>query len=234
LADTNVAYTQVSARARLAHHFDNLEQQREAGTLGMWVFLITEVMFFGGLFTAYTIYRIWHPIAFAEASNYLDITLGAFNTAVLICSSLTMALAVYNSQVGNRRRLVFFLILTILLGLTFIAVKGVEYNHKYEETFVPGPSFNEKGLIPAAEVVGASVYFSLYFAMTGLHALHMIVGVAVVSVITVMAWRGKFSPDYHAPVELTGLYWHFVDIVWIFLFPLLYLIGRHTGGAHNG
>jgi cytochrome c oxidase subunit III len=207
----------------LAHHFENLEQQREAGTLGMWVFLVTEVMFFGGLFLAYIVYRTLYPAAFAAASHHLDVPLGGVNTIVLICSSLTMALAVYSAQVGARRLTVMYLATTLLLGLVFLTIKLTEYKHKFEEGLIPGRGFKFEGPLRA----DAETFFSLYFSMTGLHALHMVVGVGVMSVLIVMAWRGKFTPEYHAPVELSGLYWHFVDIIWIFLFPLLYLVGAH-------
>lgn len=207
----------------LAHHFDNLEQQREAGTLGMWVFLITEVMFFGGLFTAYIVYRVAYPNAFASASHHLDVTLGGINTAVLIMSSLTMALAVYGSQTGKQRMLVWCLALTLLLGLTFLGIKGIEYYDKFAHGLVPGPTFHWEG--PNGSQ--AELFFSIYFAMTGMHALHMVIGAGILTTLIIMAWRGRFSPEYHAPVELSGLYWHFVDIIWIFLFPLLYLIGYH-------
>lgn len=216
------------AHSVLAHHFDNLEQQREAGTLGMWVFLVTEVLFFGGLFTAYVIYRTLYPTAFADASLHLDTTLGAINTAVLICSSLTMALAVYGSQVGNRTLLVGCLLLTLLLGTVFLGIKFTEYAHKFAEHLVPGSTFAYSN--PAIHGQ-AELFFSLYFTMTGLHALHMIIGIGILAVLVFQAWRGQFSPLYYAPVELTGLYWHFIDIVWIFLFPLLYLIGLHVHGA---
>lgn len=218
-----MSQTMTKAGAALAHHFDNLEQQREAGTLGMWVFLITEVMFFGGLFTAYVVYRSFNPTDFAQASNELDIVLGGINTAVLISSSLTMALAVYCSQVGNRKGLILFLALTLLLGLTFLGIKVVEYGEKFAHHLFPGPSFS----FTKGDPQKAELFFSLYFAMTGLHALHMVVGVGIITALIIMAARGRFSPEYHTPVELSGLYWHFVDIVWIFLFPLLYLIGRH-------
>jgi cytochrome c oxidase subunit III len=208
----------------LAHHFDTIEQQREAATLGMWVFLVTEIMFFGGMFTAYVAYRAAYPGAFAAGSRHLDIALGAINTAVLIASSLTMALAVYGSQVGNRKMLVWFLIATILLGLVFLGIKTVEYHDKFEHHLVPGHSFS----FPGSKPMNAQLFFSLYFAMTGMHALHMIIGIGLLTVLVVQASRGRFSPEYHSPVEMTGLYWHFVDIVWIFLFPLLYLIDRHT------
>lgn len=214
------------ASSALAHHFENLEQQREAGSLGMWVFLVTEIMFFGGLFMAYIVYRAWYPADFAAASHHLDVPLGGVNTAVLICSSLTMALAVYSAQVGARRSTVMYLALTLLLGLVFLAIKFVEYRHKFEEGLIPGAGFR---FDQQQFFSDAQMFFSLYFAMTGLHALHMVIGVGILLVLTVMTWRGRFSPEYHAPVELSGLYWHFVDIIWIFLFPLLYLVGTHLG-----
>jgi cytochrome c oxidase subunit 3 len=208
----------------LAHQFDSLDQQRESSSLGMWVFLVTEIMFFGGLFCAYLIYRSHDQAGFAEASHELDIWLGTFNTAVLIGSSLTMALGVWAAQMGRRKAIVGFLIATMVLGGVFLGVKVIEYGHKFEHHHVPGPDFHWEGAHPAA----AEMFYSLYFAMTGLHALHMVAGIAVLAVIAVMAWRGRFGPDYNNPLECAGLYWHFVDIVWIFLFPLLYLIGRHV------
>lgn len=207
----------------LAHHFDDLAQQREAGTLGMWAFLVTEIMFFGGLFTGYAYYRWKFPAAFVESSHHLDIGLGAFNTAVLIGSSLTMALAVQSAQLGRRGRLVKLLVATIVLGAIFLGVKAVEYGHKFHEGLVPGPHFRFEGQHPE----GAQLFFSFYFAMTGMHAVHMIIGLGLMSVLIFMARRGRFSPENYTTVENAGLYWHFVDIVWIFLFPLLYLIGRH-------
>ncbi len=211
------------AESALAHHFENLEQQREAGTLGMWVFLVTEIMFFGGLFMAYIVYRTWYPAAFAEASHHLDVKLGGVNTVVLIVSSLTMALAVYSIQVGARRSTMIYLALTLALGLVFLGIKFIEYKHKFEDGLIPGAGFKFEGPYYA----DAQMFFTLYFTMTGLHALHMIIGVGILSVLIALVWRGKFSPEYHAPVELSGLYWHFVDIIWMFLFPLLYLVGTH-------
>jgi cytochrome c oxidase subunit 3 len=207
----------------LAHHFDNIEQQTEAASLGMWVFLLTEVLFFGGLFLVYSVYRHLYPGAFTAASHELDVTLGAINTAVLITSSLTMALAVRAAQTGSRRMLVWLLIATMVLGGVFLGIKATEYAHKFAEHHVPGAQFQfERKYFGEAQI-----FFSLYFMMTGLHALHMIVGIGIMLVMTWLAVRGRFSEEYYAPVEVTGLYWHFVDIVWIFLFPLLYLIGRH-------
>lgn len=214
----------------LAHQFDDLDQQFEASTLGMWVFLVQEILFFGGLFLAYAIYRLQYPQAFEAASRLLDYKLGALNTAVLICSSLSMALAVRSAQLGQRRALINYLLVTIALGAVFLGVKVVEYGDKFEHHLVPGPHFSLATYEP--QLVGISpqqvqLFFSLYFAMTGMHALHMVVGIGILAVLVVMAWRGRFSQEYYTPVDIVGLYWHFVDIVWIFLFPLLYLISRH-------
>jgi len=222
VAETSVADRHTHSAAR-AHQFDDAGQQRDAVTMGMWVFLVTEIMFFGALFTAYVVYRTLYPAAFAVASRALDITLGTLNTAVLLVSSFTMAVAVFGSQTGRRRLLVGGWALTIALGIVFLAIKIYEYYQKYVERHIPGPSF----AFPAPYTEPAKMYFTLYFAMTGLHAAHMIVGCGLLTVLIVMAWRGRFTPEYHSPVELSGLYWHFVDIIWIFLYPLLYLIGRH-------
>jgi cytochrome c oxidase subunit III len=211
-------------QAALAHHFDDMAQQNDAATFGMWVFLVTEVLFFGGLFCAYSIYRSWYPEAFAAASHSLDITLGAVNTAALITSSLTMALAVHASQTGERKLLMIFLVVTMLLGLVFLGIKAVEYAEKFTEHHVPGPSFHFEEEAVSAH---AQLFFSLYFVMTGLHALHMIIGLGIMTWMLVWVWNGTITPEYSSPIEISGLYWHFVDIVWIFLFPLLYLIGRH-------
>jgi len=208
----------------LAHHFDNLEQQKEASTLGMWVFLVTEVLFFGGLFITYCVYRNWYSDAFAAASHELDVTLGTINTAVLITSSLTMALAVRAAQLGQRRLLMILLVATMALGAVFLGIKGVEYYHKFAEHHIPGPAFQ----FEKEHFRHAQLFFSLYFVMTGLHALHMIIGIGVMLVMLWWAWNGTITAEYNAPIEISGLYWHFVDIVWIFLFPLLYLIGRHA------
>jgi cytochrome c oxidase subunit 3 len=201
-----------------------MRAQREASSLAMWMFLATEVLFFGGMFTAYVVYRSIYRRAFEGASNLLDIRLGAFNTAVLILSSLTMALAVWAASLGKRNWIILFLVATILLGGTFLGVKVVEYAQKFEHHEVPGPHFVvPEGLPPQSEL-----FFSLYFCMTGLHALHMIIGIGLLTWLIVKARRGAFSAQYNTPVDVVGLYWHFVDIVWIFLFPLLYLLGRHT------
>ena len=208
----------------LAHQFDNLAQQKEAATLGMWVFLVTEILFFGGLFLTYSIYRTLYSEAFAAASHELVVWAGALNTAVLITSSLTMALAVHAAQTGSRRLLIIFLIATIALGSVFLGVKAFEYYTEFAEHHVPGFDFQ----FEAEHFRHAQIFFSLYFIMTGLHALHMIVGLGVMAVMLWLAYRNFISAEYYVPIEISGLYWHFVDIIWIFLFPLLYLIGRHV------
>jgi len=207
----------------LAHHFDNLAQQGEASTLGMWVFLVTEVLFFGGLFLVYLVYRSTYPEAFIAGSHELDVVLGGINTAVLITSSLTMALAVHAAQTGHRRTLMIFLVATMVLGAAFLGIKSVEYYHKFVEHHVPGPGFQ----FEEEYIKHAQLFFSLYFIMTGLHALHMIIGLGIMTWMLWWSWRGIVTAEYYSPIEISGLYWHFVDIVWIFLFPLLYLLGRH-------
>jgi cytochrome c oxidase subunit 3 len=201
-----------------------MEQQKDAASLGMWVFLVTEILFFGGLFLAYTIYRWENTLAFARASRHMDIALGTINTAVLIFSSLTMAMAVHSAARGRRKSLIGFLAATMALGCAFLGIKAVEYTDHIRHHFFPGPGFHYS---VAADARPAEIFFSLYFAMTGLHALHMIVGLGLLTTLLLMARRGRFTTGYFTPVEISGLYWHFVDIVWIFLFPLLYLIGRH-------
>jgi cytochrome c oxidase subunit 3 len=240
----------------LQHHFDTMSQQKEAAVVGMWVFLLTEILFFGGLFAAYMVYRIWYFDAFAEASRSLSLFWGGLNTAVLIGSSLTMAMAVRCAQTNKRAATVNWLVLTMILGAVFLGVKVIEYADKFEHHHVPGYNFQWAAAheapaagaeqAPAADGATAAephrelslnaeqlqlttqIYFSLYFTMTGLHALHMIIGIGIMCVITWMAHKGRFDEQYYTPVEMAGLYWHFVDIVWIFLFPLLYLVERHV------
>jgi cytochrome c oxidase subunit 3 len=281
----------------LQHQFDDMKQQAESVSIGMWVFLVQEIMFFGGLFTAYLVFRSKFPMAFAAGSNHLDAFWGGLNTIVLIVSSLTMALTVYFAQKGNRNLQVIFIILTMLFGLVFLGVKFIEYSDKYNHGLVPVTGLNRAAKDPASTVQGATspggqshvaageqghvseehayvnprsefqwtdtslvkqaedhhylteaerigyysngavdankfrdkvrIFFWIYFALTGLHALHMIIGLGLMSWLLFKAWRNTFSAEYYMPVEMSGLYWHFVDIVWIFLFPLLYLLGRH-------
>lgn len=207
--------------------FETLDQQRESASFGMWVFLVTEVLFFGGMFMTYTLNRSTYPDVFGEASRSINLTLGAINTVVLIGSSLTMAMSVWAAQVGKKQLVTIFLILTLVLGSVFLGIKGVEYHEKFVEHHVPGLNFNFEPGADAATNAHAQLFFSLYFAMTGLHALHMIIGAGLLIWLIKESFRGRYTPEYSTPVDLVGLYWHFVDIVWIFLFPLLYLIDRH-------
>ncbi len=272
----------------LQHQFEDMAQQQESDSIGMWMFLVQEIMFFGGLFTSYLVFRAKYPMAFAAGSNHLNVWMGAGNTVVLIVSSLTMALAVHYAQLGKRNLQCIFIVLTMIFGATFLGVKAVEYKEKFDDGLVPFAGLNfktkvgevaehpstsqettggghvesyvnprgefqwhqtelvekgqEEGILTAAEKTGyysngqidpdkfrdkVRIFFWIYFAMTALHALHMIIGLGIMLWILWRAYRGEFTRDYYAPVEMSGLYWHFVDIVWIFLFPLLYLLGRH-------
>jgi cytochrome c oxidase subunit 3 len=256
----------------------------------MWMFLVQEIMFFGGLFTVYLVFRSKFPMAFAAGSNHLDAFWGGLNTLVLIVSSLTMALTVYYAQKGNRNMQVILILLTMFFGAVFLGVKAIEYTDKYNHALVPVAGWNKKikedpaaeheaakpcwevdhnappvehanprgnfqwsdcslvklaqdeNYLTASEKIGyfsngqidinkfrdkVQIFYWIYFVMTGLHALHMIVGLGLMTWLLWKAWTGVFSHEYFAPVEMSGLYWHFVDIVWIFLFPLLYLLGRH-------
>jgi cytochrome c oxidase subunit 3 len=274
----------------LQHQFEDMAQQQESATIGMWMFLVQEIMFFGGLFTVYLVFRSRYPMAFAAGSNHLDAFWGGLNTLVLIVSSLTMALGVFYAQRGNRNMQVLMIVLTMLFGSVFLGVKVIEYTDKYNHGLVPVAGLNKR--IPAGNQGGTTesgsqktanprgefqipesdlqlavqaqqgnylteaerlsyfangelnleqfrdkvrIFFWIYFAMTGLHALHMIIGLGIMAWLLWKAWLGTFSAEYFSPVEISGLYWHFVDIVWIFLFPLLYLLGRHFlhgGGGH--
>ena len=290
----------------LQHQFEDMKQQEESVSIGMWMFLVQEIMFFGGMFTVYLVFRSKFPMAFAAGSNHLDVVMGFANTLVLIVSSLTMALAVYYAQKGNRNMQIIMIVLTMVFGATFLGVKAVEYTDKFNHGLVPFGGLNKKvretdkksehsaivlpfetkaeasetkakeeehhyvnphgafqwnygeelvvqaqkgGYLTDAEKIGyfsngeidknkfrdkVQIFYWIYFLMTGLHALHMIIGLAIMAWLLWKAWRGTFSADYYSPVEISGLYWHFVDIVWIFLFPLLYLLGRHFlhGGGH--
>jgi len=250
----------------LAHQFDSMEQQQDASTFGMWVFLLTEIMMFGGLFTAYLIYRLKYYPAFVAGSTSISVSWGFANTLVLIGSSFTMAMSVWAAQTGRRKAQVWFLIGTMILGAAFLGVKAKEYYDKWDECHIPGignqiigKPFNTWGgcsakdpklgniaqeIIERAEkdheempasaaqqtAKQTEIFFSFYFAMTGLHAFHMVIGLGLLAWLLLRAWRGEFTAQYFTPMELGGLYWHFVDIVWIFLFPLLYLISRHAHG----
>lgn len=267
----------------LQHHFESMEQQYESGKLGMWLFLVTEILLFGGLFCAYAIYRSSHPEVFSYAHQFLDKSLGGFNTIVLIVSSLTMAVAVRAAQLGQQRALVTCLALTLACAFLFLGVKYVEYQHKWKHGLLWGQKYQSQshdaaaapimlppvptgpatapdpdasqlpraaappqgtvvgddlladeghaddahggGHAPAGEEpANVQLFFGIYFVMTGLHGIHVLAGIAVISWLLLRATRGHFGPEYFAPVDFTGLYWHVVDLVWIFLFPLLYLI----------
>jgi cytochrome c oxidase subunit 3 len=210
------------ARIALAEQFDDMEQQVEASTLGMWTFLATEVLFFGAMFVGYVTYRHVYHAAFAAASRHTIVLYGTINTAILLTSSLTMALAVHAAQQSQRRALVRYLFVTVLLGCCFLGIKGLEYHDDLKEHLWPGRHF--RGDLPPQ----AQIFWFLYWAMTGLHALHVTVGIVLLGIIGWMARRGRFSSYYYTPVEVSGLYWHFVDIVWIYLYPLLYLISRFS------
>ncbi len=209
---------------RLGFQFDTLEQQRLSSTFGMWIFLATEILFFGGLFTAYLVFRNTYPAAWSEASAEMKFWFGTINTGILLCSSLTMAMAVHSAQVGKRNRIVLFMALTLALGAAFLVLKGFEYHAEYVEHHVPGAQFEmPKG---STDPRHSEIFFGLYFTMTGLHAVHMTAGLLVGIFVLYFGWRGHYGPEYHNPLENFGLYWHFVDVIWIFLYPLLYLVGK--------
>jgi cytochrome c oxidase subunit 3 len=225
----------------LAHHFENLDQQREAATLGMWLFLATELLLFGGLFLGYTVYRYGYPDEWAAASHALRVDIGAINTIVLLTSSLTMALAVHGAQTGNRKQLVGCLALTAALGTAFLGIKAYEYYVDYEERLVPQLNFDPHDWAVGGEHNRLSpprrldpqrvqLFYMFYYIMTGIHAVHLIIGVTIMLVLMALARRNWFTPQAYDPIEVGGLYWHFVDVIWIFLLPLLYLVASRVGG----
>jgi len=209
--------------------FDTADQQKDASTLGMWIFLITEIMFFGGMFLAYTIYRSTYSHVFAVASTSLNAPIGALNTCILLLSSFTMVMAVRAGQLGMKKAIIGWLIFTLIFGFAFLGVKAYEWNEKFEEHHIPGQAAFHLDGLQQSEQGHAQLFFSLYFAMTGLHALHMVIGAGLLIFLIVKAREGVYTATYYTPVDIGGLYWHFVDIIWIFLFPLLYLIDRHLG-----
>lgn len=218
----------LSPQFEVAHHFDSADTQFDAGRLGVWLFLVTEVLLFGGLFCAFAVFRSWHLDAFVQAHHQLDKVMGGTNTVVLICSSLTMALAVRAAQTNNRRLTGTLLLLTLAFAATFMVIKYFEYSHKFHLGLLPGRLFApdlaaNPGL--AALPPEAGIFFGIYFMMTGIHGIHVLVGMGLIAWILLRNRRGHFSSRYYAPVENVGLYWHLVDLVWIYLFPLLYLVG---------
>ena len=207
--------------AYVQHHFTDATQQREAAKLGMWVFLLTEVLTFGGLFTAYAIFRAWFPDMFHNAHLALDVTAGTINTIVLITSSLTIALAIRRLQLNRIQPAQWYMIATLLLAATFLVIKYFEYAHKFHEGQLPGHFYTYEGI----EGTNPHIFFGIYFAMTGLHGLHVIIGMGIITWMLINTRKGKYSAEYYTPVEMTGLFWHLVDLIWIYLFPLFYLIG---------
>lgn len=216
-----MATNENSALFPLADHYAYPEQQVEAGKLGMWLFLATEILLFGGLFVAYSIFNYLHPAEFKEAHKFLDVSLGALNTVVLLFSSLTVVLAIHAAQQNKKKWVVINLVITIACAATFLVVKYFEYSHKFHAGLLPGMYFTN-GVISNPDQ--AHIYFGIYFLMTGLHGIHVLIGVIVLTWLLLRTIRGDFSSQYYLPLELGGLYWHLVDVIWIFLFPLLYLI----------
>jgi cytochrome c oxidase subunit III len=226
-----------------AHQFEDADQQQEAVTLGMWAFLATEVLFFGALFCAYAVYRWKFYTAYAYGAEHLDTMWGFINTLVLLVSSFTMALAVHSAQLGKKKLTSIFLALTIVFACCFLGIKYIEYSAKYEHSIMPGmadfggghENYKERWLAAGGQnlVDEIRIFYALYFCMTGLHGLHILIGVGLLGGILLLNQRNWFGPSYYSPVEMVGLYWHFVDVVWVFLFPLLYLIPHHLpGGGH--
>jgi cytochrome c oxidase subunit 3 len=240
--DAHAAHAHGDPEEHLAHHFDDKHQQFDSGKLGIWLFLVTEILFFSGLFCAYTIYRSLHPEVFTHCSQFLDTSFGAINTVVLLFSSLTAAWAVRNAQLGQQRALQVNILLTLACAATFMVIKYFEYSHKLELGLSPGGTFHylggtdpvPEGTLPVAEVAAANpdhpqvknmhLFFSIYYGMTGLHGFHVLGGIVVWIWMLMRARRGEFGPKYFGPIDFTALYWHVVDLIWIYLFPLLYLI----------
>jgi len=213
-------HTEAAAQGRLAHHFPDMKTQEHAARMGMWLFLSTEILLFAVLFTAYGLYRFLFPLGFEEASKLAHVTMGATNTVVLITSSLTVALAIHHARKGENRKVVGLLAITIAFGALFMVLKGFEYYHHFQDGQLPGRFYHYAGVTGP----GVSMYFTVYFLMTGLHGLHVLIGMGLLTWVAVRASRGHFGPAYSTPVELSGLYWHLIDLIWIFLFPLLYLV----------
>ena len=204
----------------VAHQFDDAAQQRQSATLAMWVFLATEVLFFGGMFLGYFAYRVLHPQAFEAASNHTILLAGGVNTAVLLISSFCMALAVRAAELEQRWKTCGYLLVTFALGAGFLVIKGFEYAHEIHEGLLPGAHFHIEGVDRHA----GEMFFYLYFLMTGVHAVHVTIGLGLILVFAVRALLTMHVERFATAVDLLGLYWHFVDLVWVFLFPLFYLV----------
>ncbi len=205
----------------LAHHFSDPAQQSDSAKLGMWIFILTEILLFGGLFVAYSIFRAWNPDMFYNAHKFLDVKMGGINTVVLITSSVTMALSIRSMQLGRKKQTIGFLVATLLFAAVFLVIKYLEYSHKFHLGQLPGKFYTFTGV----KGNNPHIFFSIYFVMTGLHGVHVIAGMTVIVMMLVRTMRNRFSSEYYTPLEMTGLYWHLVDLIWIYLFPLLYLIG---------
>jgi cytochrome c oxidase subunit 3 len=209
---------------RQQHHFVSMDQQFDAAKLGMWLFLITEILLFSGMFVAYAVFRVWYPETYTIASEALDPWLGGINTLVLLTSSLTVALSINFIQRGKIKQMNWMLVATIVLAGVFMVIKYFEYTAKFDHGLFPGEHFHPHGEYTKFDVPYAPQFFSIYFVMTGIHGFHVLVGMVVFGWLLTRGLRGHFNSEWYTPVELTGLYWHVVDIIWIFLFPLMYLI----------
>lgn len=206
--------------SQVQHHFVDAEQQLDSAKMGMWIFLVTEILFFGGLFLAYIVYRVSYPELYSAASEYLDTLMGSINTVVLIGSSVSVAFAIRSAQLNQKKKIIINLAITLLLATVFMVIKYFEYTHKFHLGIFPGQFYTFEGI----DHPQAPIFFSIYYMMTGLHGLHVVIGMGLMVWLIVKASKGRFSSSYYNPVEVVGLYWHLVDIIWIFLFPLLYLI----------
>ncbi len=215
-----MAHATGTVESHVQHHFKSSDQQFSSAKLGMWLFLFTEIMFFGGLFVAYIVYRAWNPELFTLAATQLDTVLGAVNTVVLIGSSLTVALAIRAAQFDKQKQIINYLLITIFLATVFLVIKYFEYTHKFDMGILPGAMYTFEGI----DHPKANVFFSIYYMMTGLHGIHVVIGIGLMVWLVLKAMKGAYTSSYYTPVEITGLYWHLVDIIWIFLFPLMYLI----------
>lgn len=226
----------------LGHHFDDIEQQRSTMRLGMWMFLVTELMFFGGVFVAYTAYRLWYPAAWHAGGTHLNVWIAFINSVLLLTGSLTITMAIHYAQLGRQNALVWCLALTCLMGIAFLGFKTAEYTQDYFEGLIPGAHFNAEMFDGSgASIEHVQLFFSFYYCMTAIHVVHLIIGISLVAWLFLEARRGEITPDRFVKVEMISLYWHFVDLIWLFIVPLLYLAGPHTidqlpfmGGGHGG
>lgn len=212
--------TATSNKSFLQHHFVDSEQQFDAAKLGMWIFLVTEILFFGGLFAAYAIYRVSYPELFSMAAEQLNPIWGTVNTIVLIGSSLTVAMAIKSAQLNQKKNIAINLAITLVLAVIFMMIKYFEWEHKFSLGIYPGQFYAFDGI----DHPKASIFFSLYYLMTGLHGIHVLIGMGLITFLLIRSIKGDYGSDYYNPVEITGLYWHLVDLIWIFLYPLFYLI----------